>query len=247
MNLGVWFKSGEPWVWLTATAVGTSIIAVLGLVGIIAVKGLAHFWPADVVTINYENELGTHTIAGEIKQQVRVPREQFEESSYGQELNFAGDPRQLMLKSGNRKANAPDFRWIYEHNITSQDKQQDMIVFERLEWGNAYGTIVDLQEQGNAVSTNEPWRELKRRVNRVVDLRRQALVIQHRSIDGINYKLEKLRLRQRSRELRGNYETADLDRQREQLNDEYRVRERELNEINTALDRDFCHYCDRGR
>ena len=58
MSIGIWFKSGEPWVWLTATAVGTSIIAVLGLVGIIAVKGLAHFWPSDVITIEYESALG---------------------------------------------------------------------------------------------------------------------------------------------------------------------------------------------
>lgn len=238
MNLGVWFKSGEPWVWLTATAVGTSIIAVLGLVGIIAVKGLAHFWPADVVTIDFENVLGAQTIAGEIKQRVQVSREQFEESGYGQELDFVGDPKQLMLKSGNRKANAPDFRWIYEHDITRQEKQQDMVVFERLEWGNAYGTIVEVREQGNAVSTSEPWSELKRRVNRVGDLRRQALVIQHRSIDGINYKLERLRLKQRGRQLRGNYETADLDRQREKLTDEYGLRERELNDINAELDRD---------
>ena len=238
MSLSVWFKSGEPWVWLTATAVGTSIIAVLGLVGIIAVKGLAHFWPADVVTIDYESAFGKQTIAGEIEQRVRIPREQFEESSAVQDLDFVGDPWQLMIKSGNRKNNPPDFRWIYEHNITHQEKQQNIIVFERLEWGNAYGTFVELREQGNKVSTTEPWEELKRRVQTVVGLRSQARAIQHGAIDRINYKLEKLRLKQRGRELRGNYETADLDRRREKLNSDYVLRERELVEINSKLDHD---------
>ena len=238
MNLGVWFKSGEPWVWLTATAVGTSIIAVLGLVGIIAVKGLAHFWPADVYTFDYDSDLGSQRITGEIEQRVRVPREQFEESSYSQELDFVGDPRQIMLKSGNRKANAPDFRWIYEHDITRREKQRDMIVFERLEWGNAYGTIVELREQGTAISTSAPWNELQNRVRRVVDLRHQALVIQKKSINRINYRLEQIRLKQRRRELNGNFETEDLDQQRAQLNAEYVLNERALNDINKELDRD---------
>ena len=238
MSIGIWFKSGEPWVWLTATAVGTSIIAVLGLVGIIAVKGLAHFWPSDVITIEYESALGAQKIAGEIVQRERVPREQFEESGSGQELDFAGDLKRFMFKSGNRKVNAPDFRWIYEHNIIQQEEHQDLIVFERLEWGNAYGTIVELREQGNAVSTTDPWNELRQRIRRVVDLRRQAHSIQNGTIDQINYKLEKLRLQQRGRELRGNFKNSDLNNRRAKLNDEYALGERELNDIKLELDRD---------
>lgn len=238
MNLGVWFKSGDPWIWLTATAVGTSIIAVLGLIGIIAVKGLAHFWPSDVVTIDYENELGAETIAGEIVQRERVPREQFEESGADQDVDIRGDPVRWMLKSGNRKVNAPDFRWIYEHTITQQQKHPNLIVFERLEWGNAYGSILELREQGNVVTSANSWKELRTRIRRVVDLRREAQSIQSGSIDRINYKLENLRLRQRGRELKGNFETADIDEQRANLNEEYVLRERELNDINVQLDRD---------
>ena len=238
MNLGVWFKSGEPWIWLTATAVGTSIVAVLGLIGIIAVKGLAHFWPSDVVTIDYENEHGAQTIAGEIVQHERVPREQFEESGADQSIDVKGDPVRWMLKSGNRKVNAPDFRWIYEHTITQQQKQRNLIVFERLEWGNAYGSILELREQRSVVPSENSWKELRKRIKRVVRLRREAQSIQSGSIDRINYKLEKLRLRQRGRELRGNFETADIDEQRMNLNEEYVLHERELNDINAQLDRD---------
>lgn len=239
MNLGVWFKSGEPWVWLTATAVGTSIVAVLGLVGIIAVKGLAHFWPTDVITIEYKDESGeAWKVAGEIVQRQRVPREQFEEAGNDREHGHLGDHERFMLKSGNRKLDAPDFRWIYEHNISRQETQRDMIVFERLEWGNAYGTIVEIRQQGLGVSATNPWKELRSRIRRVGDLRRQAHSIQNSSIDRINYKLEKLRLKQRGRELRENFKTSDIDEQRRQLNDEYTVRERELNDISAQLDRD---------
>ena len=39
-----WFHSGSPWVWLNAGAVAISLVLVLGLLGLIAVRGLGHFW-----------------------------------------------------------------------------------------------------------------------------------------------------------------------------------------------------------
>ena len=43
-----WFKSGEPWVWLNAAAVSINLILVVGLFALVAVRGLGHFWPAQV-------------------------------------------------------------------------------------------------------------------------------------------------------------------------------------------------------
>ena len=48
-----WFKSGDPWIWLNAAAVSASLIIVLGLLALIAVKGLSHFWPKSVMQANY--------------------------------------------------------------------------------------------------------------------------------------------------------------------------------------------------
>ena len=48
-----WVKSGEPWVWLNAGAVAISVIMVIGLLLLIAVRGLGHFWPADIVEGRY--------------------------------------------------------------------------------------------------------------------------------------------------------------------------------------------------
>ena len=60
-----WFASGEPWVWMNAAAVAISIIAVVGLLGLIAVRGLAHFWPADVYLIEHSVEQGAQVFLGE--------------------------------------------------------------------------------------------------------------------------------------------------------------------------------------
>ena len=48
-----WFATGTPYVWLNAGAVSISVIMVVGLILLIAVRGLGHFWPADVAVFTY--------------------------------------------------------------------------------------------------------------------------------------------------------------------------------------------------
>ena len=57
-TLKTWFKSGSPWVWLNGGAVSIAIIMTLGLLALIAVRGLGHFWPANIIE-------GTYQIPGE--------------------------------------------------------------------------------------------------------------------------------------------------------------------------------------
>ncbi|HSG30444.1 MAG TPA: phosphate ABC transporter, permease protein PstA, partial [Thermodesulfobacteriota bacterium] len=45
------FKSGDPFVWLTGTALMFSLIAIFGLLFIIASKGLGFFWPSDIAQV----------------------------------------------------------------------------------------------------------------------------------------------------------------------------------------------------
>jgi phosphate transport system permease protein len=66
-----WFKTGAPWVWLNAAAVSLSLIMVFGLLALIAIRGLGHFWPADVASIRYVEKANEQpiTLAGEIVDQ----------------------------------------------------------------------------------------------------------------------------------------------------------------------------------
>ena len=50
-----WWKSGAPWIWLNAMAIGIGITAVVGLLALIATRGLAHFWPADVAMLQMDD------------------------------------------------------------------------------------------------------------------------------------------------------------------------------------------------
>lgn len=54
-----WFKTGAPWVWLNAAAVSLSLIMVFGLLILIAVRGLGHFWPAQVAAFEYVEKVAS--------------------------------------------------------------------------------------------------------------------------------------------------------------------------------------------
>ena len=52
-SLNGWFKSGAPGVWISGGAVSIAVIMTIGLLAVIAVRGLGHFWPADLIQANY--------------------------------------------------------------------------------------------------------------------------------------------------------------------------------------------------
>jgi phosphate transport system permease protein len=73
-SLRTWVKSGEPWIWFNAAAVGLSIAAVAGILLLIAVRGLAHFWPSTVALIEYQDSVGEQQVAlGELTQEEHLP------------------------------------------------------------------------------------------------------------------------------------------------------------------------------
>jgi len=63
-----WMRSGLPMIWLNAGALAISLIAVFGLLILIAVRGLSHFWPATLYEFNYVDPNGGDSIqlVGEI-------------------------------------------------------------------------------------------------------------------------------------------------------------------------------------
>lgn len=74
--MGKWFKSGSPWIWMTGGAVSLSLIAVLGLLLLIAWRGLSYFWPADIYQWEMQDDKGQrYTLIGELYDREEVPTE----------------------------------------------------------------------------------------------------------------------------------------------------------------------------
>ena len=60
--MGNWFKSGSPWIWMTGGAVSISLIAVLGLLLLIAWRGLSYFWPAEIYQWELVDQQGVSSV-----------------------------------------------------------------------------------------------------------------------------------------------------------------------------------------
>ena len=58
-SIDTWISSGAPFVWLNAGAVAVSIVMVAGVLGVLVVKGMANFWPADVLQAEYDAGWGS--------------------------------------------------------------------------------------------------------------------------------------------------------------------------------------------
>ena len=102
--------SGAPWVWLNAAAVSASILLVLGLLFLIAARGLGHFWPAAIHEVTYIEADGQRVIlAGTVRGREEVPAGRLRESGI-EVADGIESVKRILLKVGNRDIGDNDFR-----------------------------------------------------------------------------------------------------------------------------------------
>ncbi|MDQ5939348.1 MAG: phosphate transport system permease protein [Pseudomonadota bacterium] len=198
-----WFKSGSPWIWLNAAAVSTCLIMVVGVLGLIVARGVGHFWASPIVELSYQEDNGEiKTIIGEHVDSTVTPAAMAKATGF--KLSDNEDVLvQYLIKTGNRDLTGTDFRWIQERHIKAQSQPLEMMVIERREWGNFYGTLTAIKENGVVIAAGEQaWSILDARLAHTLALHEKIAHIEKKEIGAINYALEKLRLKQRSLELK---------------------------------------------
>ena len=236
-----WFKSGAPWIWLNAAAVSASLIAVAGLLGLIALRGLGHFWPADIAELDYVSNGQTQRLIAEIRAEEDVPRERLE--SAGVSVPDGMDiVRRYQLKTGNRDVTGQDFMWIIGHEIAAQRYPEELVAIERREWGSFYGYLRDVREAGTVVASGAvAWPALHERMERANALFEQIRAIERGAIGSINYGLEQLRLETRRLELENRVTPAalaEIAARRAELEAEYTELQTTLNGLYADIRRD---------
>jgi len=242
-SLTNWIKSGTPWIWMNAGAVSIAVIMTLGLLSVIAVRGMAHFWPADVIVADYQVPGGEfRLLAGERVQAEEVPRARLAASG----LPVAAEGGEFMtrelFKVGNREVYGADFTWVVGEWLSNERTPKDLVVLERREWGNFYGQLLSVKENGNLVAEGEAaWPELQRRIQRIDQLHGQISQLEKGDIGRINHGLERLRLKTRKLELEEKLDAAaqaELDAERAEWNAQYKELEGRLMELHQAFNRD---------
>jgi len=236
-----WIADGTPWVWLNAAAVSACILLVAGLLILIGVRGMGHFWPLEVQKIVYQQTDGSELIlAGQIREDEKVTARRLRESGLEVDENTEFVTRYL-LKTGNRDIMGQDFRWILEPSIQSISKPHSMVVFEREEWGVFIGMLTGVRESGQLLADPDVWGSFQTRLDHANGLRDKIRDLEKGRIGSVNYRLERLRLKKRGLEINGRDDAASLakiESDRAVLQKEYDGLEQELGELYTQLRRD---------
>ena len=237
-----WFQSGAPWVWLNAAAVSTCLILVFGILGLIAVRGLGHYWPAPVAQFSYQEKGGKQdTIIGEIVDNQELNAQDARDAGY--HISDATTVLlQQLIKTGNRDLTGMDFRWVLEKNIDKLDYPAELIVVERREWGNFYGYLAAVKEKGKIVATvKEAWQETKQRLDRVLQIFSEIEHLEKKEIGAINFGLEKLRLKEKSLQMKNQWDDVakkEIEQERLKFNKEYEELQKKLIELYQKIRRD---------
>jgi len=237
-----WFKSGAPWVWLTGGAVALSVLMVVGVLSLIAARGLVHFWPKMVIETTFQERDGSSSrLIGEIRETEEVSVRRLVASGFDIKSSSLFVNR-MLVKLGNRDVTGVDFRWFPEPLLGELTYPKDVVVIERREWGNFYGHLKAVKESDQVVAEGDAaWPELQKRFNRATDLFDQIYKIEKNDIGDINYRLEQLRLEQRRAELGSGLTDAikaDLAKRRVGLDAEFLVLQETLQKLRSAIGRD---------
>jgi phosphate transport system permease protein len=241
LGLREWFRSGTPWIWLNASAVSACILLVVGLLSLIAWRGLGHFWPAAVhEMLVVSDDGGQVSMIGQLRDSEDVPAERLRESG----ITIAPEVEEVtrvLLKTGNRDVTGQDFVWLLGPAVVSDQLPANLMVLEREEWGTFFGRLIGLREAGELLEVSDVFAAFDERMQRASELRDQIHDLERGRIGRVNYQLERLRLRARRQELRDSpdpEELAAIEQERVRLQAEYTDLEEQLLALHGDIGRD---------
>ncbi|TDU72987.1 binding-protein-dependent transport system inner membrane component [Prosthecobacter fusiformis] len=184
---------GEVKVWLTAAGLTIGLIMISGLLLLIAMNGLSVFWPDRVAVFTIREGDKETRIAGSLvkTQQRRKP-----------DGSFATEHQ---IFTGNKDAYNLAFRFINAEDILSQSDAKGIYVAERMEYGDAVFTPVELQlADGTKVAGSAAnfASEFSRLIQDGNDRRAEILKIEKHQIGDINARMKRLEIRSRTEDVK---------------------------------------------
>jgi len=147
-----------------------------------------------------------------------------------------------LVKTGNRELVGLDFRWIVATDLQKVHYPKDILAIERYEWGNFYGYLQAVKQDGELVSSGDAaWEELQQRLVHALQIHGQIQKIEKNEMGRINYALDRLRLAERRLEINHDKDPEKLAKIVEQRADyqrQFDTLRKQLTELYQEIKRD---------
>lgn len=244
-----WFHTDTPWVWLNAGAVALCLLTLLGILLLISIQGLAHFWPKGLLQAEVTADSQSRRVIGAVIRHEHVSVRQLQEAGLSLDSEQA-EVQRTLIHSGNREFSDSDYFWVLDNALSDRHYPDHLAVFERTRWGQLYGYLRGLSEngtllqQGPNIDQDMLWREFEQRRQRTEALQQEIDRIESNMLGQINRTLEQLRLEQRRLELLGPLKVPQLEvlaRERADLEQDYHLLQKRLTLLQQQVTRDHFH------
>ena len=181
-------RQNDRWRWLTAGAVTVCLLAFTLLIGLLGWQGLRTFWPhaVDLYTFTQPDGSKTRLLGETLERQSHYPDPA--EGADGQQATL----HRYLIKTGNRDWAAPDFRIALSKAAPVVSQPGTIMVLQRRSHGNAYGWLVGLREDNEALTAKNIKALLQQRLEQVQLLVRQASEIRRVDMAQLNQQLDQL-------------------------------------------------------
>ncbi|WP_117235333.1 phosphate ABC transporter permease PstA [Vibrio maerlii] len=202
-----WFRSGSPWIWLTSGAVSISLLSVLGLLLLIGWKGFAYFWAAPLY--QWTTPSGD-TLIGQVYQRELIPVDHIVNANtrFTESEIIDGKVARLNIKVANRELYDADFISVFESELSSAATPENLMVVERSRGGAFFGIPVRYESVSNAENFDTDL-QLVRGVGFAKTIRDEIERTIDDQVDGLSWRLEKLRNDNRKAKFESGYTEQD--------------------------------------
>jgi len=186
---------GKALTWLCGGALAFNLLLVIAILTLLAVNGLSYFWQRDLVELDLKDGRKVLGEIWEVEQAAKV------KATATQGPEAAID--RIRMKIGNRDVSGLDFVWLDAKDVAARSRPAGVVMLERLEWGNFYGTMAELRRGGRVLASGPeavwkafgPLHEQKlRELAKIHDLEKGG-------IGDVNYEIERLRLAEKKLDL----------------------------------------------
>ncbi|MBZ0159216.1 MAG: phosphate ABC transporter permease PstA [bacterium] len=222
------WKSGDPFIWLTGGALALNLLLVAGLVLLVLLNGLGFFWPSAIVHLTLSDG---KELLGQVMQREVIPQPDAPPGTAAR--------HRIQVKVGNRDLYGADFVWVEEAMIARRDVPAQAVLIERREWGNLYGFLKEVRDDERAVTSGPEaaWSTLQAILPGATSTFQEIRRIEKKEIGAINAAQEKIRLTLKKLQLSGQEagsKTARLDQEMEGWAAKYREQEARLATLRQA-------------